>query len=51
MIGRVDMMITADLMDIAMDDRSAEPAPSPTIEVPMTMLRKNSMTGYWRLFK
>ena len=39
-IGNVDVMITADFIEIAMVALSAAPAASPTIMVPFTMFLK-----------
>lgn len=46
MIGSVDVMITADLIEMPIVDLSAAPALSPTVAVPFTMLRRKSITGY-----
>ena len=51
MMGRVEVMMTADLMEMAMVVLSALPAASPSMDVPLTMLRRNSITGNWDVFR
>ena len=50
-MGRVEVMMTADLMEMAMVVLSALPAASPSMDVPFTMLRRNSITGNWDVFR
>lgn len=51
MMGNVDVIITADFIEIAIVALSEEPAASPTIDVPFTIFRKNSITGNCDVFK
>jgi len=51
MMGSVLVMITALLMEIAIVLLSPDPAASPTMLVPVTMLRRKSMTGNWLLLR
>ena len=48
MMGAVEVMITALLMEISMEVLSPAPATSPAMVVPVTMLRRNSITGNCR---
>ena len=48
-MGTVDVIMTADLMEMAMVVFSDAPSPVPITMVPLTILRRIIITGYWSL--